>query len=236
VAALGVHQDRVDQERIALPLEPGPLRPAGLIGRIPAFQHQPLRHARVARRRRGAQRGQLGPGGEGLHRRQIDAGRGEGADERLQPRAPLGEAQGADVLAVLGQQVIGADAGGMGRDQLGVDALAVQPLLQVGERRRAAVPHHQQFAVQRAIEVQRRQHVGKGARNVVAGAGVKSAKAALADRLDADAVPLPFGGVVGGVQPGQVHHLVDRLSQHHRPETALGRGVRPLGALFQPGE
>ena len=42
VAALGVHQHRVDRQRVALPLPPQPLRPPGDIGAVGALQHQPL--------------------------------------------------------------------------------------------------------------------------------------------------------------------------------------------------
>ena len=71
VAALRVHQHRVDGVRIALPLEPRPLRPAGLVDRVPALQHQPFDHRHRAarraaprvprhRRRRAAARGPCG--------------------------------------------------------------------------------------------------------------------------------------------------------------------------------
>ncbi len=86
--------------------------------------------------------------------------------------------------------------------------------------RHAAVAHHQQLAVDHPLEVQRRQHVGKGGGDLVAGAAVEPPLAALADRLDADAVPLPFGGVVGRIELGEVGGLVDRLGQHHGPEAA----------------
>ena len=49
-------------------------------------------------------------------------------------------------------------------------------------------------------------------------------------RLHADAVPLPLGGVVGGVEPGEVDRLVDGLGQHHRPEAARMLGGGPLAS------
>ena len=42
MAALRVHQDNVDQVRVALPLPPMALGPAGQVGAVLAFQHQPL--------------------------------------------------------------------------------------------------------------------------------------------------------------------------------------------------
>ena len=79
----------------------------------------------------------------------------EPRDQRFQPRAPFGERQLAQVLAVLDQQIIGAQMRGKFRQQLRVDGLAVEPLLQHVERLHAAVAQDQQFAVDRAIEMQR---------------------------------------------------------------------------------
>ncbi|MNR16856.1 hypothetical protein D3C85_1334860 [compost metagenome] len=73
VTALGVHQDGVDQMRIALPLEPGPSGAAGLVEAVEPFQHQPLGRLRIARRRFGATGRQVFPGPEGNERRQVDA-------------------------------------------------------------------------------------------------------------------------------------------------------------------
>ena len=42
VAALGIHQHRVDDEGVALPLEPVALDAAGDVGALPALQHQAL--------------------------------------------------------------------------------------------------------------------------------------------------------------------------------------------------
>jgi hypothetical protein len=49
-------------------------------------------------------------------------------------------------------------------------AFAVQPLLQVVERRDLAVAHHQQFAVEHRIEVQSTHNIGKALADIVAGA------------------------------------------------------------------
>ncbi len=131
VAALGVHQHRVDQAGIALPLEPRTLGSAGFVDAVPALQHQAFGDGRVALRRLGAQGGQGLPGVERLDRRQVDARAGGLGHERLQPLASLGERQAAQVGLAVQQQVVGADAGGIGLQLLGVHRLAVQPLLQV---------------------------------------------------------------------------------------------------------
>ncbi len=236
MAALGVHQHRVDQIGIALPLEPRALGPAGLVDGVPALEHQALGDLRVARRRGGAQPRQLLPAGEGLQRRQVQAGRVRRLQERLQPSAALGKGQGAQVLLAVGQDVVGADGGGELRHQLAVHRLAVEPLLQLAEGRDLAAPDHQQLAVDDALEVQRAHQVGEGAGDLVARAAVEPALAPLDHRLDADAVPLPFGGVVVGVELGEVDRLVDRLGQHHRTEAAVGLGARTLASALQPGE
>ena len=142
----------------------------------------------------------------------------------------------ADVGLAVQQQVIGADSGRVGGQHLRIHRLAVQPLLQVAEGGDGAVAHDQQLAVEDAFEVQRRKHVGKGGRDVFARAAEEATLAALAHRLDADAVPLPFGGVGGGVQTREVHGLVDGLGQHHRPEAAGRVRGGPLAAPFEPGE
>ncbi len=159
----------------------------------------------------------------------------------LQPRAALGERQAADILARIGQEVVGADPSRKGRGQLGVDGLAVQPLLQVGERGDPQPPRRvgaqdQQLPVDHALEAERVHHVGKGARDLVAGPAVEPGDPALPHRLHADPVPLPFRRVVLRVEPGEVHRLVDRLGQHDGAEAARRGGRGTLGPPFQPGE
>jgi hypothetical protein len=58
----------------------------------------------------------------------------------------------------------------------------------------------QQFAVEHAVEMHRLDEIGKGAGNVVAGARIEPADAALATDLHADAVPFPLGRIVGRIE------------------------------------
>ena len=76
---------------------------------------------------------------------------------------------------------------------LGRHDLAVEPLLQVVERRHGLVAAHQQLAVEHALEVDGLDDVGKGRRDVLAGAAVEPLHAARGGDLHADAVPFPFG-------------------------------------------
>ena len=87
----------------------------------------------------------------------------------------------------------------------------------------------------RGVEGQRLDEVGEGAGDVVAGARVEPAAAGLGDGLDADAVPLPFGGVVGGVEAVEVGGL-ERVREHHRAERRGGGRRRAGTAGGQPGE
>ena len=100
-------------------------------------------------------------------------------DQRLQPRSTLAERQAAQILAVLGQQVIGDHRRRKGLHRLGVHRLAIKPLLQVPERRDRPVAPDDQLAIDRAFERQGFHHVGKGGRNLVAGAGIELADLAL---------------------------------------------------------
>ena len=94
-------------------------------------------------------------------------------DQRFEPRAPLGEGQLAQVLAVFDQEIVGAQMRGKFGEQLRVHGLAVEPLLQHVERLHAAVAQDQQLAVDRAVEVERLDQIGKRAGNVLAGARIK---------------------------------------------------------------
>ena len=88
--------------------------------------------------------------------------------------------------------------------------------------------------------MQRRQQIGKAPGDVLAAARIEprhdvAARVLAADRLDANAVPFPFGDVIGRVDVAEVR-ILDRMRQHHRPER---RGIEIdglLGAAFQPRE
>ena len=142
------------------------------------------------------------PGREGHHGREVDARVVEAGDEGLQPTASLGEGQGAQVLLALEQDVVDAQMRRKLRDELRRHGLPVQALLQHVEALHPAFAHDQQFAVDGALEIERLDKIGKGAGDVLAGAGIdpphRSPVAALARRgLKADAVPFPLGQELG---------------------------------------
>ena len=157
-------------------------------------------------------------------------------DQGLQSRPPLTQGQASQIRRAVRQQVIGDHRRRKGRHGPGVHRLAVQPLLQVAEGGDGAVAPDHQFAVQRALERQGLHHIGEGARNLVPGAGPQFADRALDHRLNPDAVPLPFGGVVGRVHLGKIDRLVDSDSQHHRAEPPWRIRAGPFGPSLQPGE
>ena len=76
---------------------------------------------------------------------------------------------------------------------LGRHGLAVEPLLQVVERRHGLLAAHQKLAVEHAVEVDGLDDVGKGAGDVLAGAAIEPLHAVRGGDLHADAVPFPFG-------------------------------------------
>ena len=122
---------------------------------------------------------------------------------------------------------------GMLLQHLGRHGLAVQPLLQVVERRHGLLAAHQQLAVEHALEVDRLDDVGKGAGDVLAGAAVEPLHAARGGDLHADAVPFPFGAEVRRIERVELG-AVDRIGQHRRQEGAAGiaaaAAARPAAA------
>ena len=88
--------------------------------------------------------------------------------------------------------------GRMRLEQGSADGLAVEPLLQSVEGGDLAVPHDQQLAVEHHPFGKGLDHIGKGARNIVAGPREEPPLAALMDGLHADAVPFPLGDEVLG--------------------------------------
>ena len=184
--------------------------------------------------------GEIVPGREGHHRREVDARVVEAGDEGLQPTASLGEGQGAQILLALEQDVVDAQMRRKLRDELRRHGLPVQALLQHVEALHPAFAHDQQFAVDGALEVERLDKIGKGAGDVLAGAGVdpphRSPVAALARRgLKADAVPFPLGQEIGGFELGEIL-VLQRVREHGRAKRGGIAGFRLRPAAFDPGE
>ena len=177
MAALRIHQHGVDQMRIALPLPPLPLRAARQIERVAALQHHALDRLGIfAGAGAGgifSRRGQRVPALEGNRRRQIDPGIAEFCDERLQPLAAFLERQLAQIVFVFAEQIIGAQMDRIFLRQFRRDHFPVQALLQHVESLHPAVAQHQQFAVDGAGQVQRRQQVRKAFGDVLAAARIK---------------------------------------------------------------
>ena len=111
MAALGVHQHRVDNERIAFPFPPQALRPPRHVSGIAPLQHDAFDgfgvRAGSGRSRIGARRRERGPAVERHQRREIDARIIELFDKGLQPCAPLHERPVAKVFGAVDQQIIG---------------------------------------------------------------------------------------------------------------------------------
>ena len=61
MAALGIHEDRIHDERIAFPLPPWAFRATGQIGRVATFEHDALDRIGIGAR---AGRGWILPGGD----------------------------------------------------------------------------------------------------------------------------------------------------------------------------
>ena len=186
-------------------------------------------------RRIAPQRVELVPVRERHHRRQVETPAGP-RHEALQGFSPLLEGERPHVGLAVGQKVVGADEGREPLLHLCRHGLAVEPLLQVAERAgRAARFPDQQLAVDRPVELHRLDDVGKGLRNVVAGARIKPLQPVFRNRLHADPVPLPLRHELGRVELVEVG-VADRMRQHHRPEQRLRGGFRPPGPAFEPGE
>ena len=94
---------------------------------------------------------------------------------------------------------------------------------------------HQQLAVEHGIEVEPADHVGKAVRYVVARARIEMHLAGPRHDLHADAVPLPFGGEIGGFERLPIG-ILQRMRQHQRPEGWRTGHVRPRSAPLEPGE
>ena len=162
-------------------------------------------------------------------------------DDALEPGPTFLKYQLAQVLAPVRQQVIGEDCRRIGGHRLRIDRLAVQALLQVSERgdhapsSRHGAPD-QQFAVDGPLEGEASHQVGKGSGNLVTGPGIQPGHPCLANSLDADTVPFPFGSIVRRIEPVEVNGLVERDRQHDRPEPAGRITTGAIGSTLQPGE
>ena len=148
---------------------------------------------------------------------------------------PLGEGQGAQILLALAQHVVEAHPGRKVAQQFRVRRFAVEPLLQIVERRDRAVAQDQQLAIERHILGHRLEHVREGAADIVARPGIHPLFAAAPDELDADAVPFPFGQVVARIEPAEIA-LLYGLRQHQRGEYRQVAYARLLGPAFEPVE
>ena len=152
--------------------------------------------------------------------------------EGFEGGAALGEGERAEVAGAVLEEVVGAQVGGVAAELGGGDGLAVQALLQVGEGGDAAVlAADEELAVEGGVEVEGVEQVGEGLADVVAGAGEEAAAVGVGGGLDADAVPFPLGGEVGGVEAGEVGR-VEGVGEHDRAERGgaggLGRGPVPV--------
>ena len=95
--------------------------------------------------------------------------------------------------------------------------------------------HHQKLAVEHDAGRQACDHIGKGCRNIVAGAREEAPLAALMCRLHADAVPLPFRHEVLRLDQGQLP-VLDLMRQHQRAEGRHRSDIRPRPYAGKPGE
>ena len=220
-------------------LNHGPFGRPGTIGRIPALQHQPFDDSWM-RRRPGAARSQLPPS-----RRRRRAARGRcaarssvatKASSRLRRSA---KGSGAQVLAAVLQEVVGADEGRMAaRCSFGDTVLRFSRCCRSanGAASPPSARADQQLAVERALEIEGVEEVGKGAGDVVAGARIEPAHAASRS---------PPGR---GCRPISIprHSRPDRAFRARRRRAACdsmtGRNGasaaadRLLGPALQPGE
>ena len=153
MAALGVHQHRVEGQRAALPLEPRAFRPAGDIGRIRPLQHQPLDAALA---RAVAQFAQFVPARERHQRRQVEPFPRRTRMPSFETAPALGEGEAAQILRPLAQYVVEPHRRRIIAQHLRGRRLAVESLLQIVERRHLAVAHDQELAVERHLLGHRR--------------------------------------------------------------------------------
>ena len=177
----------------------------------------------------------------GHQRRDVDARIVEPRHEGFEPRAPLGERPVAQVLAAVDEQIVGAQMRGKFGEQLGVDGLAVEPLLQHVEALHAALAQDQQLAVDRAGKPQRlesdRESSPKCPRRCANRAAPRLSVARAAPATACTRMPSHFHSAMKspGSSAAKIA-VLDRVRQHRRAERRRIALHRLLGAAFEPGE
>ena len=224
-AALRIHQHAIDQQRIAFPLVPQRRLASRHVRAVTAFEHQAFDRFIAGGVANRGERGeilrldQLG---------QIEMTGGQARHQGFQSRAARLPRLFAPILPLGQQHIIQAHEGGELLEHPGRHGLAPQPLLQRVEAGRAARfaalfrTAHQQFAIEHGVKRQGGEQFGKGRGNIVARPRIDSHRAASAHQLYADAVPLPFGGIVRKVD----FAVLQRMREHEGPKM---RGVRQIG-------
>src|SRR4029077_10542631 len=200
VTALRVHQHGIDHEGIAFPLPPRTSGTPGQIRCIPALEHDAFDRLGIRTCAGGgrisASGGEFVPRAERHQWREIDPRLMQTRDERFQPCPAFREGTLAQVFLAVYQEVVGAEMGGKFSQQLGVDALAIEPLLQDVETLHPAVAHDQQLAIDRSRQSQGFNQLREAPRYVLPSAGIEARYdlAVLVNAghgLDANAVPFP---------------------------------------------
>lgn len=114
MAALRLHQHRVDDMRITLPFPPRTLGPSRHVRRVTALQHDAFDSIGVSARRGriGANRREIAPCSEGDLRRKLDTGIVKRRDEINEPPPPVFKWQLAQIIVAAGEQIVGAQVNG----------------------------------------------------------------------------------------------------------------------------
>ena len=216
--------------RVALPLPPQALGPAGEIGAVLALEHQPFdrRAAHAA-----AQALQVREPGDLDQRREIHARRPLAGEESLQPQAALDERQRPQVLGAVEQDVVEMDEGRIVREHARpVTALRLRRCCRSLKEATSPSRFTSSSPSSTPAERHRLDQVREGGGDVVATARVEPHAARGGRDLHADAVPFPLGEIAVelGRDLGDVL-VLDRMGQHQRPEHrhVLGRGPRARG-------
>ncbi len=121
----------------------------------------------------------------------------------LQPPPSLVKRQRPQIVAAVLEQVIEPHPGGKIAELARCRDLAVQALLQIVEGRHRTIAHDQQLAVEHDAVGQYRQDFGKRRPDIIARARVEP-PAPSRDELDADAVPFPFGAIIGRIETAEI--------------------------------